>query len=167
MATATAYGKVQKGTGYEVPEIEDDLYVAQIADVQDSTGKWEGVEYPQYMVKFDLVEQFNEKGDPVQLAGFIRVPDGVVNDGVLNENAKLYEFLTALGYTADDMEIDPAAWQGQQLRIVVENKEIKSGDNKGQVRPRITGYKPMKKATAKLAAPAKRTTKPADDSDDF
>lgn len=152
---ATAYGKATKGTGAEIPQIEDDLYLAQVKDVEDGTGKWEGSEYPQYVVEFEILEAKKPNGDYITMRAYIRIPDGVINDGILNENSKLYEFLMALGYDDENLEIDPGTWVGQQLRVNVENKEIKSGDNKGQVRPRITGFKPPK-GRGPAAAAAKR-----------
>ena len=41
----TSYGRATKAT-FETPELEDNYYRAQIADIKDSTSKWEGVESP-------------------------------------------------------------------------------------------------------------------------
>lgn len=169
--TATAYGKATKGTGPELPELEDDNYRAMIKDVEDSVSKYNGQESPQYKVTFELLEVFKPNGDPVTLVGWIKIPDGVVNDGVLNENSKLYEFLVrGLGYDEEDLEIVPSKWQGEELRIKVENKEIKEGDNKGQVRPRIVGYLPKKGASRPAAqqrpAPAQAATRKTRSNDD-
>jgi len=151
----TSYGRATKAT-FETPEIEDNYYRAQIADIKDSTSKWEGVESPQYMVKFELLDEVNAKGDPVSLMGFLRIPDGLINDGVLNENSKLYEFLRALGYTDEDLEVEPDSWQGEKLRIQVKNKKIEAGERKGQVVPRVVGYSPIKQARAAEAATERR-----------
>ena len=144
----TSYGRATKAT-FETPELEDNYYRAQIADIKDSTSKWEGVESPQYMVKFELLDEVNAKGDPVSLMGFLRIPDGLINDGVLNENSKLYEFLRALGYTDEDLEVEPDSWQGEKLRIQVKNKKIEAGERKGQVVP---GWS----ATARSSRPGRR-----------
>lgn len=164
-----AYGRATKGTGAEIPAIEDDLYTATIKDVKQGQNAYDGEIRDQYVVEFELHDVLKANGDPLTLRGYISIPPGLINDGVVNEKSNLYQFLMALGYTDDTLEVDPAAWQGEELRVVVENKEIKSGDNKGQVRPRITGYK--KKKAAAAATPAKRAPAAmpaaADDEDDF
>lgn len=154
---ATAYGKAAKGTGPEIPEVEDGYYVAQVKDVVDSESSFNGESHPQYMVRFELTD-LPKAGGYVELAGWIRIPDGVINDGILNENSKLYEFIKALGYEDENLEIDPSEWFGQQCRVHVENREITAGPNKGQVRPRITAYKRVKgSGPAQAAAAAART----------
>ena len=167
----TAYGKATKSV-YVEPELEDNYYRAQIADVKDSTSRFDGEEHPQYMVKFDLLDEQKENGDPVNLFGFIRIPDGVIDNGELNEKSKLYEFLIALGYNDDDLEIEPTAWQGAQLRIQVKNKKVESGPNKGKNKLAITGYSPIKQqkaaaAAAQRRAPAATKAAAADDENDF
>lgn len=171
----TGYGRASKGTGMEIPELDDDMYDASIKDVMQGTSTYEGVDSEQYVVEFELADRVKANGEPVTLRGYVRIPPTLVSDGVVNEKSKLYEFLRALGYTDEDLEVDPSSWQGESLRLIVENKEIKSGDNKGQVRPRVTGYKPKRKAAAPVreavaAAPvaAKRSAKPAaDQGEDF
>ena len=153
---ATAYGSATKAR-FEVPELDDNYYRAQIADIRDSVSKFNGESQPQCMIKFDLLDEQKENGEPVNLFGFIRIPDGVINDGTLNEKSKLYEFLLALGYTDDNLEIEPDSWQGQQLRIQVKNKTIESGDNKGQTRPAVVGYSPLKQARKAAQATERRS----------
>lgn len=147
---ATSYGRVEKGTGPEIPVLEDGYYEAQVIDVEDSVNTYAEEKQPQYQVKFEL--DADEDGKAIVLMGWIRIPDGVINDGVLNENSRLYEFLQALGYSDEEMVIDPSAWQGERLRLHVKNKEIKEGQNKGQVRPRIVNYAPLGKQGPRQAA---------------
>lgn len=151
----TSYGRATKAV-FETPELEDNYYRAQIADIKDSTSKWEGVESPQYMVKFELLDEEDTKGEPVSLSGFIRIPDGLINDGMLNENSKLYQFLIALGYTDENLEVEPQDWQGQKLRIQVVNKKLEAGERKGQIVPRVVGYSPIKQGRAAEAATERR-----------
>lgn len=168
-----SYGRATKAA-FESPNLEDNYYRAQVADVADSTGKWDGVETPQYRVKFELLDEEDTKGEPVSLSGFIRIPDGLINDGMLNENSKLYQFLIALGYTDENLEVEPQDWQGQKLRIQVVNKKIETGERKGQVVPRVVGYSPLRQAKAADAASERRQPKAAkpspavdDDPNDF
>jgi len=164
---ATAYGTATKGT-IEIPDIDDDFYTAMVRDVEDSVSTWNDEETPQYSIEWELEEQTKANGDPLTLRSFVRIPDGLINDGVLNENSKLYELLMAFGYEDNDLAIEPDDWQGKTVRINVENKEIKSGPNTGQVRPRITGYKPpkMTKPAAKATRKAPRRRQVEDDEDD-
>lgn len=160
----TAYGRAKKGVGAEIPEIDDGMYTVSIKDVKQRQNSFDGEIRDQYEVEFEFDEITKSNGEPLTLRGYITIPQGLVNDGVVNDKSNLYAILMALGYTDDNLIVDPAAWQGAELRVVVENKEVKSGDNKGQVRPRITRYK--KKASA--AAPAAKKAAPAaSDEDDF
>lgn len=167
---ATAYGKVQKGSPTFL-EVDDDLYPVKLIKVEDGEGEWEGVKYPQYIATFEFAEVEKDNGEKATIKSFIRVPDGVVNDGVLNENSKLYEFLQALGYDDESMVIDPDEWVGKKLRIFVENKEIAKGQNAGSLRPRVTTYKPVAGKGAATAAKQQTKREPkaaaADDGDDF
>lgn len=157
-----AFGRARKGTGGDVPEIDDGMYAVTIKDVKQGTNTFDGETREQYVVEFEFEFETKPNGEPLTLRGYIAIPPGLVSDGVVNDKSNLYGFLTALGYTDDDLVVDPRAWQGQSLRVVVENREIKSGDNKGQTRPRITGYKKRARAAA-AAAPAKRSAPPADE----
>ena len=165
-----SYGRVTKSTGPEIPAIDDDYYEACIKDVQqgatfDGTGE-------QFVIEWEMTEgPYKSNGEPMTLRQYVNIPAGV-HDGNLNEKSNLYALLVALGYEDDDMEIEPANWQGLVARINVENKVIKQGDNAGQTRPRITGVKPSKGTGPKAAAAAQaRRTPPArkrgDAEDDF
>lgn len=146
-----AFGTATKSTGPEIPEIEDDLYVAKVKEVEETTASWQDSEFDQYVVEWELADVRKEDGMRMTLRSFIRIPDGLVNEGIVNENSNLYAFLRAIGYDDDGLVVDPVAWIGKKARIVVENKQIKAGANAGQVRPRITGYKPLKGETAAAA----------------
>jgi hypothetical protein len=179
---ATAYGSARKGTGPEIPEIDDDYYEAKIIKVEDSVSKYNGENQPQYQVTFEVDDErapVKANGDPIELIGWIKIPDGVIHDGTLNENSKLYEFLIALGYDDENLEIVPDDWHNKRLRINVVNKTITEGENKGQKRARITGFKPLKgsgnrgaqraeeRRTTATAAPAGRSKPARNDDDDF
>lgn len=161
MRTPTAYGSATKSTGPEIPEIEDDIYRAIIKDVKQTTGQFQGAPREQYVVEFELLDVTKGDGSPLTLRSWIAIPPTLVSDGTLNENSHLYEFLMALGYTDDNLEVDPSSWQGEELRITVENKEIKEGDNKGKTRPRVTGWKKPKANTSNPAAAATPAAKTA------
>lgn len=150
------YGRATKGTGPALPVLDDDNYRAIVKDVKQGPGYQN--EGEQYVIEFELLDEKKDNGEPLTLRGYIRIPDGVINDGVLNEKSTLYAFIKALGYADDDMEIDPAAWQGEEIRITVQNKEIKEGENKGQTRPRITGYLLKKGSGQKQAQAARERT---------
>lgn len=157
MREPKAYGSATKSTGPEIPELEDDLYRAIIKDVKQTTGSFQGAPREQYVVEFELLDVNKADGTPMTLRSWISIPPALMSDGTLNENSHLYEFLMALGYTDDNLEVDPAAWQGEELRINVENKEIKEGDNKGKTRPKVTGWKKPRAAGAKAeTAPAEK-----------
>lgn len=162
MREPRAYGSATKSTGPEIPELEDDLYRAIIKDVKQTTGAFQGAPREQYVVEFELLDVKKADGNPMTLRSWIAIPPALISDGTLNENSHLYEFLMALGYTDDNLEVDPGAWQGEELRINVENKEIKEGDNKGKVRPKVTGWKKPRAAAGKAEpAPAAEKATPA------
>lgn len=160
-----AFGRVRKGAGAEIPEIDDGMYAVMIKDVQQGESSFDGEVRNQYVVEFEFAEVVKANGEPLTLRGYIAIPPGLINDGLVNEKSNLYAFLMALGYTDDDLEVDPRKWQGADLRVIVENKEVKSGDNKGQVRPRITGYKKKARVTTSAPAAKKAAPTPADDED--
>lgn len=158
MRDPKAYGSATKSTGPEIPDLEDDLYRAIVKDVKQTTGSFQGAAREQYVVEFELLDVKRADGNPMTMRSWIAIPPALMTDGTLNENSHLYEFLMALGYTDDNLEVNPAAWQGEELRINVENKEIKEGDNKGKTRPKVTGWK---KPRGGAAAPAEEKAKPA------
>lgn len=156
-----SYGKATKSTGPDIPAIDDDNYRALVKDVKEGDSFYGG---SQFVVEFELLDEKKANGDLLTLRGYIKIPDGVINDGTLNENSKLYEFLKALGYTDDNIEIEPADWQGEELRIVVKNTEVKEGENKGQVRPKVTGYL-AKKGSGRQQAEQARKSRGGDEED--
>lgn len=159
MREPKVYGSATKSTGPEIPEIEDDLYRAMVKDVKQTTGAFQGQPQEQYVIEFELLDVARADGNPMTLRSWITIPPALIADGTLNESSHLYEFLMALGYTDENLEVDPTQWQGEELRINVENKEIKEGENKGKTRPRITGWK--KPRAAGKAAEAEEKKKPA------
>ena len=165
--TATAYGTAQKGIAPPPIELDDDLYPAHIQDIVDAEGTYQDQSYDQYQITWELDGLERDDGSPLTLLSWIRIPDGLINNGVVNEKSKLYEFLRALGYDDDGLVVDPAEWQGQDCRVVVENREIKTGDNAGQVRPRITGYKTTKKSKPTPKAAARRRRQEENEDEDF
>lgn len=172
-----SFGPASKSTGAEIPELEDDNYRAMVKDVHEGTSTYDGEEKDQYVIEWELLDEKKPNGEPVTLRSYVAIPPSLVNEGVVNEKSNLYGLLRAFGYTDEDLEVDPQAWQGQELRITVVNKEIKSGDNKGQIRPRVTGYLPRKGTSrpapatpaqrAGMPAAAKRTAPPVADGEDF
>ena len=164
-----AYGKGTKGTGPEIPEIDDDNYRAVVKDIKQSQSTYDGKTNEQYVVEWELLDETRANGEPLTLRSYITIPEAVIRDGTVNEKSKLYEFLMALGYTDDNLVIDPSEWQGEEARIVVINKEITSGDNKGQVRPRVTGYLAPKRGKngAKPSPAAAVAAKATDAGEDY
>ena len=169
--SATAYGAATKGVAPPPVDIDDDLYPAHVKDVEDSESTYNDQTSPQYKITWEFDDVDRDDGQPLTLLSWVRIPDGLIADGLVNEKSNLYALLMALGYTDENLVVDPDEWQGQGCRVVVENKEIKSGDNAGQIRPRITGYKPSKKGKgaekSKAAAPkaAKRRRRDEGDED--
>lgn len=160
MREPKVYGNATKSTGPEIPEIEDDLYRAMVKDVKQTTGAFQGSPREQYVVEFELLDVKKADGNPLTLRSWITIPPALIADGTLNESSHLYEFLMALGYTDENLEVDPTQWQGEELRINVENKEIKEGENKGKTRARITGWK-KPRAAGKAAEPEEKKAAPA------
>lgn len=176
------FGKVGVSSGFEIPEVEDDIYIAKIVEIKDGKGTWEDQEYEQYVVEWALDGLTKDDGSSLTLAQFVRIPPGVYN-GDLNPDSNLYKLMAAIGCDMEEPDISPAKWLNKKARIDVENKEIKSGKNAGQIRPRIKEVRPLKKgggatknapaseerelviAGAKVA-PARRPAQD-DDGDDF
>jgi hypothetical protein len=146
-----SFGRTTKVEGGDFPTFDDDFYLAQVANVTDGDGEFQGVKYNQYILTLDLVEELKPNGDPHQMKAWIRIPPGLEAGEGLSDKSKLYEFLSALGYDDDNLEVEPAKWQGEQLRVQIENKVIKEGERKGESRSRITGFKPLKGSGPKAA----------------
>lgn len=166
----TKFAKASIGMGYEIPQLEDDYYVARIKSVKEGQGKFGDDEFDQYIVEWELKEAQKSDGSNVTLLQWIRIPDGMWQQPpVLNPDSHLYHLLEAIGENMEEPECDPDMWPGKVARINVENKKIEKGQNAGQIRPRITGVKPLAGAAGarqqatgtaapKAAAAPKRTT---------
>lgn len=157
---ATSYGTATRGEGgdFPIPDVEDGLYRAMIKDVRDGTGSWDGKTYQQYLVEWELLD---DEGRPygdeeITLLQFVRIPEALVNEGVLYEESNLFLLMEALGCDMEEIVVEPADWQGAEARILVENKTVQSGKNAGQVRPRITKVKALAKQAPAKKAPTKR-----------
>lgn len=139
--------------GGEFPELEDDLYEAQVADISEPTvetipeqyrKKGGPTERTRFYVSVDLYGD-NVPDDCPPLRIYLTVPDGFRNNGVLNEKSKLYEMMTALGYDLSGrFKVDPREWQGQKVRVLVECPRDKDGVQTGW--PKITEVKAVRKA---------------------
>lgn len=164
-----SYGHASKSTGPEIPQIEDDNYRAMVKDVKEGPNKFTGGD--QWVIEWELLDEKKANGQPLTLRSYLNIPDTLLTDGVVNENSKLYELLRAFGFGDEDMEVEPADWNGRECRIVVKNSEVKEGDNKGQMRPKVTGYLPPKgagkaqaeAATARREQPAARKQQRSED----
>ena len=165
---AKAYGKAKVGGGFA--EIEDGLYPARITGIKDAQGKWDGVDYDQYIVDWTLSDMVDTNGHEVTIAQFVRIPDGLFQDPpMLNENSRLYELMDGIGCDMEDPEIEPNQWLNKEARILIENKKVESGKNAGQMRSRVTSVKKKAKGatTAAKVPGAAATKKKPDDDEDF
>lgn len=159
---ATSYGKVAIGAGgFTIPDVEDGEYPATVKSVKDGQGQWEGTDYDQYIIEYELDGLVDEGGVPVTLAQFVRIPEALQTEGLLNPDSNLYMVVEALGYDMEEPIIEPDEWPGKKVRIYVENKKIQSGKNAGQIRPRITKVKAPARRTAAAAAVTQAKPSPA------
>ena len=162
---ARSFGKVEVGSGsFPIPEVEDGYYQATIKSIDDREGEYEGETFPQYLI----IWQFDElddavTGEPIELAQFVRLPPLLIKDGLLNEKSNLYGLMEGLGCDMENPVVEPNDWIGKSARIHVENKEIKKGQNAGQVRPRISAVKKVTRTARPAAARAKATAATAGD----
>lgn len=164
--TATGYGKAKVGTGgFTISDVEDGEYPATVKSVKDGQGKWDDQDYDQYIVEWALDGLEDDEGNAVTLAQFVRIPEALQVEGILNPDSNLFKLIEALGYDMEEPEVEPNGWIGKRARIIVKNKAIQSGQNKGQIRPRITDVMAPRgrKATASPSngQPAAPTREPA------
>lgn len=151
----------ERGTGYEPPALDDDIYFAEIVEVGE----------PFDQAKFDdpnviqtrFFVQWQIEGDDVpedaQLRQYMTLPDAYLNSGYLNEKSNLFILMQNLGYDMTGrFRVNPPEWVGKRARLVVKNKPGKEGD----MRPRIESVMPLKKASA---APKARRTADIEDAD--
>lgn len=131
-----------EGEGFHIPEIDDGMYDAVVFEVNDDEYPgMDGGMVPKYLVDWRIPSAIDEfTGEPVELRQFITIPDGLINQGYVSPKSNLYPFLKAMGVDPDQesFSIDPMEWIDRKARLVVKNKTIESGKNKGQVRPQIT-----------------------------
>ena len=137
--------EAERGTGYEPPALEDDIYFAEIIEVGE----------PFDQAKFDdpnvmqtrFFVQWAIEGDDVpedaQLRQYMTLPDAYLNSGYLNEKSNLFILMQNLGYDMTGrFRVNPPEWVGKRARLVVKNKPGKEGE----LRPRIESVMPLKKA---------------------
>ena len=153
MASWDNYTKdAEKGTGGEWPEVPDDLYDAQVQDVSEpETGPDRfnpGKERTQFYVTFELLG--DDLPENTTLRYYVTIPEGYINDGYLSDKSRLWKVMDAMGYDLGGrFRVDPREWQGERVRVMVENKP----NEQGEMRPRITDVKaPRRKAADKPAA---------------
>jgi hypothetical protein len=152
----------ERGTGYEPPALEDDIYFAEIIEVGE----------PFDQAKFDdpnvmqtrFFVQWAIEGDDVpedaQLRQYMTLPDAYLNSGYLNEKSNLFILMQNLGYDmAGRFRVNPPEWVGKRARLVVKNKPGKEGD----MRPRIESVMPLKKASSAPKAAARSRQSDEDD----
>lgn len=156
-----SYGTATKSEGPEIPQVEDGEYRANVKDVKETTSSYQGEDKDQFVVEFELLDLRKPNGDYQTLRSYIAIPPTLITDGKLNENSNLYAFLTALYGDLDPegIVVEPLEWIGEELRVIVENKAVKEGQNAGQLRPRITKF--MRKKQAPKVAPAAARPAPA------
>lgn len=132
----------QKGTGGDWPEIPDDLYTARIMDVSEpETGPDmfnPGKERTQFYLTWELEpnedQQENGCEDGTTIRQYLSIPAGMKN-GTLNEKAKLYELMSALGFDLEGtFKFKPMEWVGAKARVLIENR----ANQAGEIRPRVT-----------------------------
>lgn len=154
-----SYGTATKSEGPEIPQVEDGEYRANVKDVKETTSSYNGEEKDQFVIEFELLDLHKGNGDYQTLRSYIAIPPTLITDGKLNENSNLYAFLTALYGDLDPkgIVVEPLEWIGEELRVIVENKAVKEGQNAGQLRPRITKFmrKKVQPATRTPAAAAR------------
>lgn len=147
--------EAEKGTGGEIPELDDDIYNAMIKDVSEPQTRPDP--YNQGKDKTDFyitIEVEKADGEYVDMRYYVALPEAYINDGYLNEKSKLYKLMETLGYDLTGrFRVNPPEWIGQECRVLVENKPNKDGE----MRPRITDLKPSRsRAREQKKAPAKQ-----------
>lgn len=154
--------------GGDFPELEDDMYDAQVGDISEPTVETIPVEYqkkggPTERTRFYVQVELDGENVPEDcppLRAYMSIPDGFIKSGTLNEKSTLYKWMVALGYDMTGrFRVDPREWQGERVRVIVECPRDKDGVQTGW--PRITDVKAPRKAkpVAKKAQPVAATTR--------
>jgi hypothetical protein len=155
----TKYSGVSIGGGeFEIPQVKNGTYGAQIIKLEEGVGTWDEESYPQWTIDWELSDvEDPSTGNPVQLRQWMRIPAGLSFDPpVLSENSNCYELMVALGFNmGEGMEVDTDEWFGRYALLNVMNEPTKSGKNKGVVRPKIKSVVPFPVAAAKKATAPK------------
>lgn len=129
----------------EYPEVPDDLYDAMIADISEPETRPdpfnEGKDKTDFFITWEITSGDVRPG--TTLRQYVSLPEQFMTEGYLSEKSNLYKVMEALGFDlAGNFKVKPSTWQGMEARVMVENKANKMGE----IRPRITGVKPAKKA---------------------
>lgn len=148
----------------DIPNVPDDLYDAMIQDVSVPETRPDPFNEGRDKTDFYLTWEITSGDVPsgTTLRQYITLPEAYANEGYLSEKSNLYKVMEALGFDlSGKFRVQPSKWQGMEARVMVENKQTRTGE----MRPRITAVKPAKKAKAAAAAPAgkKRATDWDDD----
>lgn len=168
MTARSFKGATSQAEEREIPQVDDGTYRAVIVKVDEGDfpdGGNPAVKVPKYVVEWQLFEASENEDEEVKLAQFIRIPDGLLNDGFLSEKSNLYGFLRAIGIEVDSesYDIDPPSWLTKWAQVLVENKQIQSGQHAGEWRPFITKVLPAAKRgrAPQQEAPAPAPAAPA------
>jgi len=162
MSTASAWSnpnfakEAERGTGYEPPELDDDIYFATIGEVGEPFDQPKFDDPNTIQTKFYV--QWDIEGDDVPegatLRQYMTLPEAYLNSGFLSDKSNVYILMSNLGYDMTGrFRVNPPEWVGKRARLVVKNKPGKEGD----LRPRIESVMPLKKASAAPKASARRT----------
>lgn len=154
--------EAERGTGFTPADVPDDLYEARIieigepTDVPDIFAKEPGKMKTQFFIQWEIDSADLEEG--TSLRQYMTLPDAYLSSGFLNEKSNLFHLMEALGFDMTArFQVDPPSWVGKRARVMVENKPNKDGE----LRPRITDVKPLRKKAG--AVPSARSTRTDDD----
>jgi len=149
MAWSNTFVKeAETGSGFTPIDVADDLYDAEIIEIGDPrdvpNNFKDGEMQTQFHIQWALLG--DDLPEDASLRQYVTIPDAYINSGYLNEKSNLFHLMEALGF---DMKgrymVDPPSWLGKKARVMVENKANKEGE----MRPRITGVKPIRRRASR------------------
>jgi|GEM_PF-4599012 len=157
--------EAERGSGYEAPELEDDIYFAEIIEVGEpfDQAKFDDPNVMQTRFWIDWSIEGDDVPDDATLRHYMTLPTAYLNSGYLNEKSNLFILMQNLGYDMSGrFRVNPPEWVGKRARLVVKNKPGKEGD----LRPRIESVMPLKKASSAPKAAAGRSRAAQNDDND-
>lgn len=144
--------EAERGAGGEWPEVEDDLYPAEVVAVSDPEDQEDrfhpGQMKTQFYVTWGLRPTDGQApvADGTTLRQYISLPEQYLTAGWVSDKSWLWRTMEALGYDLSGrFRVHPPEWVGKRARVMVENKASQST---GDVRPRITDVKPLPRQRA-------------------